>query len=102
MKGHFGMREPKTKAETPLAAAIRAVRLDLHLTVEEFAERIGTNHSAVCRWESAKMRPNFVQLLKVGESARRPLRDVIVEELRKMVRRESALAMLAEIAGGAV
>jgi DNA-binding XRE family transcriptional regulator len=90
---------PRTKAETPLGAAIRSVRLARGETVKAFAERIGTSHPALCRWESGKERPSFLMLLNVGEIAPRPLRELIVEELGKMVRRDGLKAMLAEVAG---
>jgi DNA-binding transcriptional regulator YiaG len=96
-------RTPRTNAETTLAAAIRAVRLTLGMTQREFAAKVRVaGHTRVCHWESGKERPTFLMLLNVGEIAPRPLREMIVEELGKTVRREGLRAVLAEVAGGAV
>ena len=94
----LGPRVPKTEAKTQLGALIRAIRLSRRETTMAFGERMGAFHSRVCRLESGKDRPLFLDLVRIATLApSRELRALVVQELRKQVRSEAMRAVLAEV-----
>ena len=46
---------------------IQKIRLQLQLTQEEFAFKIGVTHSTIHRWEKGKSTPSKLALIRLSE-----------------------------------
>jgi DNA-binding transcriptional regulator YiaG len=57
---------PKTE-DNDLRRKIRALRLKLGLTQEQFAAKVGVTFSTVNRWESGKSKPSPLAMRQIKE-----------------------------------
>ena len=57
--------------ETKLAREIKRLRLNLRLTQEQFASRVGVTFSTVNRWEGGKSKPSPLAMRQIKELMRR-------------------------------
>lgn len=55
------------KKDNSLAERIKYLRLQLGLTQEQFAGKVGVTFSTVNRWESGKSRPSPLALTRIRE-----------------------------------
>jgi len=65
---------PITK-ETKLSSMIRNLRLEIGLTQEQFAAKVGVTFSTVNRWESGKSKPSPLAMRQVKALEERAIQE---------------------------
>lgn len=56
---------------------IRNLRLEHDMSMKEFAEKLGTTDSAICRWENGKAKLPVDMAIKIADLFRIPLDELV-------------------------